>query len=118
MDNRRQKKIEEMIQHTASSILLFNANNPRLQNVRITRVKMSPDMSFARLYFQMPEGKVRAEEVLKELRRSKGFLKNTIGEKIALRRMPQIDFHYDETADLEHHIDQLFAKLEKDQTPS
>ena len=103
-----------MFQHAASSILLFQTNNPKLINVRFTRVKMSPDMSFARLYFAMPEGRVREDEVLRELRRSKGFLKNSIGKQVELRRMPQIDFFYDETNDLEHNIEELFEKLEQE----
>ncbi len=111
-EQRRLRKVEETYQHEISRILLYHVRNPRLHGLTITRVKVTPDMSLARVYFDIKEGKIREDEVLKDLNKSKGFIKHELANTINMRRMPDLEFFYDETGDLERNVEAIFERLD------
>lgn len=114
MESRRIKKIEELYRHEVARILLYEVRDPRLANVHITQVRVTPDMRLARVYFEMPEGKVREPAVQKALQKAKGYLKKGLSKNVLLRSMPELEFFYDETSDLVRNVENIFKQLEEE----
>src|SRR3989338_9776103 len=85
MNERRLKRIEELYQQELASLLLIEVDDPLLKGVRVTRVRVTPDLGSAKIYYDCDQGKERAPDVLKGFRRCKGFLKKDLATRIPLR---------------------------------
>src|SRR3989338_2825810 len=107
MESHRIKKVEEAYKNEIAQLLLFEAHDPLLTSVRVTHVSLTPDLRIARIYYDVSGPAVKRNEVLKGLRRSKGFLKKELAGRIKLRFMPDLEFHYDEAAELNQRVEEL-----------
>ena len=68
--------------------------------ITITSVQVSPDLGHARFYITVM-GKPVAE-VIEGLNRASGFFRREITKQVSLKRVPRLEFVYDET--LEHAL--------------
>ena len=111
MKTGRDKKIAEEIRREVSQILHFELKDPRAMGATVTGVKMTPDLRLARVYFAMPGAEERKSSAQEGLRRSAGFIRHLLAERLDMKFMPQIEFFYDESFELEEKIERLFQKL-------
>jgi ribosome-binding factor A len=111
MKTGRDKKIAEEIRREASQILHFEINDPRVMGATVTGVKVSSDLRFARIYYAMPGSEDRKEAVSKSLKKLAGYVRHLLAERLRMKFIPQIEFFYDESFELESKINSLFEKL-------
>lgn len=114
----RQGRLGEEIRKIISEMLLRELKDPRLHEgmVSITDVEASQDGSVATVYLSVFTGqeKDRAEkeqEVLEAMQSCKGIFKREIGQKIKLRRVPELRFCLDESMEYGQHIDALIDEV-------
>jgi len=113
MDNKRQLQVGEMIKRNFSPI--FQQEGGFIYGaafVTVTQVKMTPDLSLAKVYlsiFNAPD----KELVLEKINNHTHVLKQALAQRIRnhVRRIPQISFYIDETIDEMYKIDQLFKEI-------
>jgi len=88
--------------------------DPRLGMVTLTAVELSKDLGFAKVYFTVfEEDKVETSKAV--LAASSGFLKHRLSEKITVRSLPSLNFHYDESIERGRKISSLIENaMEKD----
>lgn len=84
--------------------------DPRLQAVTITGVKMSGDLQLATVYFRLYEGS-DPKEALRGLRAASGFLKRELAKGLDIRRVPELRFFLDESLERASNIEELLKKL-------
>ncbi len=104
----RSDRIAAEIYMMINESLVMRLTDPRLVNVRITRVRMTKDLRMAYVYFHMND----TTEVLKAnaasgLESAKGFLKREIGSALTLKFVPDLKFFFDESVELCEKIDAL-----------
>ena len=114
MESFRIKKVEEAYRNEIAQLLLFEVHDPLLTSVRVTHVSLTPDLRIARVYYDMNGPVLQRHDVLKGLKRCKGFLKKELAGRIRLRFMPDLEFHYDEVVEMNQRVEELFQKLEKE----
>lgn len=114
MSEIRLKKIAELYRHEIAKLLITDFRDPRLAGVEVTHVILTADLRIARIYFNMPGGKTREQEVLKGFRRSKGFIKKELASKVNIRYIPDLEFYYDETHELVQRVEVLFHQIEEE----
>ena len=90
--------------------------NPIIKNVVVNAVKITNDLSFAKVYFTcFNEDK---KEVLKELKASAGFLRSELAKKVDIRHIPSLTFVYDESLEyairIENKIKEINLKSNKE----
>ena len=113
MESKRQQKFGRLIQKDLSDIFLKNlkelANNGL---ITITNVKMSPDLSVARVYISLLG--IKDEQLFFErLDEKKGEIRRLLGNKIGkqVRKIPELAFFHD-TIDREANtIDEIIEGL-------
>jgi ribosome-binding factor A len=76
--------------------------------VTVTGVRLSPDLSLARIYYALPGMEDRKELVKKSLKKSEGFVRHALAESIEMKFIPRIEFFYDESLEIESTINDLF----------
>ena len=92
-------------------ILGTETKNPILKQVVVNAVKITNDLSFAKVYFTcFNEDK---NLVLKELKDSSGFLRHELSEKIDIRHTPELIFQYDESLEYAERIEEKIKEIHK-----
>ena len=108
MSSQRQLRVAEEVRHILSEIIQRGdlPEGSLSTPVTVSRVDISPDLQNA-LVFVMPLGGLHKEETLDVLKTNKWYLRKNLGQKVTLRRVPQLHFILDETFDAAEKIDQL-----------
>jgi ribosome-binding factor A len=115
MPSRRQRRVSEQIHRELSLLLMLDARDPRLADVTITSVDITPDLLLARVYFTvMAEGDERVAEAQAGLERATGFLRTQLAARLQLRLVPHLAFELDKSAAYGRRIDELLGELAKE----
>lgn len=94
----RSLRIGEQIQRELAVLIRQEVKDPRLGMVTVSDVKMSPDLSHAKVYVTVLGGEQSvAGETLKALNHAAAFLRHELGRHLILRILPQLHFVYDES---------------------
>lgn len=96
-----------------SEVIAREVNDPRVGNVTITSVSVSPDMKAARIYFVPFASKNSREEVQKGLTHAGGFLRGELARRLGLRYMPRLEFVFDESIDRAARLTELIDKVNR-----
>ncbi len=107
MTHRRERVGHELTQRIAR-ILGERVSDPRLRSVTIVEVSASPDASFARVFYRTLGER---EEVALALERAKPFIRRCLAQGLRLRRVPELDFRYDPSADHGARVDAILKEL-------
>jgi ribosome-binding factor A len=109
MESTRQKKVSRLIQKELADIFLKRGNEfAHGTLVSITRVRVSPDLSFAKVYISIfPTA--NQDEVLKSVQEHSSKFRFDLGQKVRtqLRIVPDIAYHIDDSLDYIDKIDKL-----------
>jgi ribosome-binding factor A len=116
MTTRRQLQVAERIHREISSLLMFEARDPRLVGVTITGVKVSADLQLAHVYYSVLGAEDEWSAVQAALQHAKGYLRTQVAERIQLRFAPELIFHADHSAEYGQRIDQLLDRLHEDES--
>ena len=113
MESKRQKQVAKLIQRDLGE--LFQRDFKSLFDgdfVTITDVKLSPDLSVARVYLSFLKAKNR-EEILQNIKENTKKIRGLFGNKAKnqLRIIPNFTFFIDDTAEYAQKIEELFANI-------
>ena len=111
MPSRRQRRVAELIHRELSLLLMLDARDPRLADVTITAVDVTPDLMQARVFFTVLGDDERVSEAQAGLQRATGFLRTQLAARIQLRFMPHLAFELDKSAAYGRRIDQLLDEI-------
>ena len=83
--------------------------NPLLKQVVVNAVKITNDLSYAKVYFTCfnEDRKV----VLKELKESAGFLRHELASRVDIRHTPELTFVYDESLEYAKKIEDKIKEI-------
>lgn len=91
-----------------------DVRDPGIGFITLTRVKVSPDLQVARVFYtSLGDSKARAETA-KALDRATPFLRRQIGARLRLRRVPLIEFRFDEAIQHQDRIEQILRDLKEE----
>lgn len=111
---KRPTRVAELLRESLASILLYRSADPRLQELNITEVEMSPDLKQARIYYVVREG-ADADEVAAALDKALGFIKQEVGRERILRTMPEFIFLPDKSWERAERVEKLLQKAKQEQ---
>jgi ribosome-binding factor A len=106
--------VQEAIRQEISRIVQFEMKDPRLGFVTITKVELTKDLRYARVYFSVLGDDKAKNLTLKGLNSAKGYIKGLIADRIKLRFTPEISFRIDESLRHVKHIEDILDKLKKE----
>ena len=108
MESTRQSKIARRIQKELSEIFHMQAKSMNGVLVSLTAVRVSPDLSIARVYISVfPSG--RGDEIVKNLNNNMKSIRFELGNRLRhqLRIIPELKFFIDDSLDYLERIDEL-----------
>jgi len=104
-------RVGELLREQIALILLHKSHDPRLKDLTVTGVEMTPDLKQARVFYVLREGADPAEAKA-ALKKALGFIKQELAREHLLRVMPELFFLPDTGLDRAARIEQLLHSLE------
>jgi ribosome-binding factor A len=95
MSSRRLEKAAEAIRSVVSMAILAELKDPRVRDVTVTRVEVSPDMRYAKVHVSIMGDETQERLSLRGLQHAAGFLQSKIAERIEIRYTPRLTFLLD-----------------------
>jgi len=109
MESTRQKKVSRLIQKELADIFLRKNNEfARGKLVSITVVRVSPDLSFAKVFLSVFPS-ANQDEVVTSIKDHTAKIRFELGQKVRsqLRIVPEIAFYIDDSLDYIDNINKL-----------
>lgn len=110
----RANRVGEQMKKELGDIISRKIKDPRVGFVTVTDVQVSGDLQIATVYISVLGDEEQKESTLKGLAKAKGFIRSEIGQRIRLRKTPEITFEFDESIGYGHRIDTLLHQINKD----
>src|SRR6188472_4086277 len=95
MSSRRTQKAAEAIREVVSMAILTELKDPRVRNVTVTQVEVTPDMRQAKVFVSIMGDDKQQNLVLHGLENSAGFLQSKVAKRIDTRYTPRLSFVLD-----------------------
>lgn len=90
--SRRTARIAEAIRETVSTTVLFELRDPRIKNVTVISVEVSPDIRSAKVYVSIMGDEKTQRLALHGLESARGFLQAKVADRIETRYTPILKF--------------------------
>ena len=111
--SRRSQKVASQIKENLSWVVEHKFRDPGKGFITITKVRLSPDLKIANVYYSVL-GKTEARESADNaLKRANSYLRHELGNKIKLRYLPELRFFYDDSLDYSDKITRLLNEIHK-----
>jgi ribosome-binding factor A len=112
MATHRPDRVGDQIRQVLSELLSRGTvHDPGIGFITLTRVKVSPDLQMARVYYTTLGDESARRETAKALERATGFLRRHVGERLELRRVPELKFQFDESVMHQDRVEQILRDL-------
>ena len=113
-EQKRSVRVADVIRKELAILLLTKVRDKNLINVHISRVEVSDDMKYARVFFTVlgNQKAVKASEA--SLERARGFMRSHLAKSLNMRYTPNLQFRYDEIAEKVEHIESIFQEIAKE----
>lgn len=112
----RAGRINEEVKKEVSSIIQMELKDPRISAmVSVTKVDVTKDQRYAKVYVSIFGDEKAKEETLEALRSSSGFIRREVGHRIKLRYTPEIIIQNDDSIENGMHIDSILDKIKENE---
>lgn len=114
MGQQRLQRVAGEIKKEIGEILRDEVKDPRIGFATITRVDLSRDCRFAKVYFSLLGTKKQLRDTQVGLERSRGFIRKLLAQRMKLRYTPEIVFKLDEGVAYSVHISEVMEKIKRE----
>lgn len=109
---RRIRRVNGLLRAEISELLKRQVKDPRLGVfVTITEVVSSPDLRHAKVFVSILGSQHERKEALRGLAAASGFLRRQLGERLVLRRIPELSFLEDASMEQGAHLLDLIRQV-------
>lgn len=113
MSELRANRVAEQIKKELGDIITTKLKDPRIGFVTVTDVEVTGDLQQATIYISVLGTEQEKEDTLLGLTKAKGFVRSEIGNRIRLRKTPELAFEYDEALEYGNHIESILRDLKE-----
>ena len=107
----RPARVGEELRQTLAELLAREVHDPGVGFVTITHVKVSPDLQMARVSYTSLGDEAARKATAQALSRATPFLRRAIGQRLRLRRVPELQFHFDASIENQARIERILIDL-------
>jgi len=107
----RASRVGDQIQAELASLLTRQVHDPGIGFLTITQVKLSPDLQQARVYYTSIGDDKAKRESARALDRATPFLRRQVGQRLRLKRVPELTFFYDESSEQGDRVERILQEL-------
>lgn len=105
----RADRVGEQIYQLIASHIYEDADDFRLLGIQLTAVKLTKDLSIAKVYFYIAGGEAKQKECLEALEELE--LRHYIAQNLKLRIVPKLSFYFDDSVEKSQRIEELLKEI-------
>ena len=106
-------RVNEELMKAISHIITYELKNPDVTGmISVTRVKVTPDLKYAKVYVSFLNSK-SVEKNMQGLKDSAGFIRSQVAKTVNLRITPELVFEYDDSIEHGEKIDSILKEISK-----
>lgn len=107
----RPDRVGDQIRAEVANLLGRELQDPGLGFVTVTRVRMTPDLQIARIYYTTMGDEKARRRTAQALQRALPFIRRSIGSRLRLRRVPDIEFIFDESIEQDERLERIIREI-------
>lgn len=109
----RTQRVSHYLHEELARLLQNTVRDPRVQDVNLTGVEVSRDLSHAKVFFTLMNDVTSEErtEISAVLSRVSGFLRSEISKQSSMRTVPRISFRFDESVGRGRDMENLLREV-------
>lgn len=108
------ERVNEELKRELSNIINYELKNSKVTGIiSVTKVSVTPDLRYARVWITALNCKNKKETLL-GLKQSAGFIRSSIAKKVNMRITPEFVFEFDESIEYGVRIDSILHEIMKD----
>ena len=116
MASHRPDRVGDQIRQVISELLSRGeVRDPGVGFITLTRVKVSADLQVARVYYTSLGDEAARKQTAKALERATGFFRRHVGDRLQLRRVPELHFQFDESVAHQDRVEQILRGLHEEE---
>ena len=108
-------RLGEQIRQDLGDLLAREVRDPGIGFVTITRVRVTEDLLQARAFYTALGDQAAAQKTVRALDRAVPFLRRAIGQRLRLRRVPELTFAVDESIGHQARVEELLEQIKRDE---
>ncbi len=113
MDSKRQAKFSRELQRYLGDIFLRESRQMfDVPYIGVTNIRVSPDLSYVKVYLSLLN-QPNPQEIVAKVQAHKKEIRTMLAAQIKdlVRKIPEIEFYYDDTMDYVEKMDKIFKEL-------
>ena len=108
---RRPERMAEALREEITEIVGFELEDPRVQSVTVTDVRVSDDLRDASIFVLVNESEEDIQHAMKALKNATSFVRQQVALKMNLHHAPQIHFVRDTVEENATKIEKILEDL-------
>ena len=110
----RLDRINEELKREISQVINYEMKNTNITGmISVTKVKISPDLRYAKVYVSIFNSKSK-KNTIQALTKSEGFIRTRIANTINLRVTPKLTFIIDDSEQQGEKIEEILRSLKQE----
>lgn len=106
----KNERISDALIEKISYILNNEVKNKDINFITVTDVKVTSDLTLAKVYYTILE-EDKKDQTAKALKSASGFIRHELRDRIDIRKIPELQFIYDESIEYGQKIETILEKL-------
>lgn len=109
----RTQRVSHYLHEELARLLQKTVRDPRVQDVNLTGVEVSRDLSHAKVFFTLMNDVTSEEraEISAVLSRVSGFLRSELAKQSSMRTVPRLSFRFDESVGRGRDMESLLQEV-------
>ena len=116
MKAKRTDRLNSLLKEVISEVIKKDVNNPNVSEfLSVTKVEITSDLHYAKIYISIIGSKEETEKTIKALQQAAGFIGMVASKKVVMRYFPALTFKLDNFVEHQENIDRILEKIKKSQ---
>lgn len=104
--------IQSEFKRVLSDIIKNEMKDPRISEMAsVTHVELSRDLKYAKAYISVYDSEKLKKSTIETLAHAEHFIKNEVGARMRMRRLPEIRFILDTSIEYSSKISEILKKV-------
>lgn len=109
----RPDRVAEQLRAELALLIAREVHDPGIGFITLTKVSVTADLQLARVYYTTLGDEKGRKDTARALGRATPFLRRQIGQRLRLKRVPELTFFYDEAIEKGDRIERILLELNK-----
>lgn len=106
-------RLEHIFIEEISDIIKNEVRDKSINFVTISAVKITTDLSFAKIYVTVLDD-LKRDDVINSLNRASKFIERELCKRVDIRKMPELHFIFDESIEYGNKIESIIDNINKE----